>query len=243
SPGASRAFATTEAGGSHAVRALHQFSDGTIMAGTYGGGLAVFETGKFRRYKVEHGLSDDIIVSLGEDFEGNRWLGTLAGGVIKLAFNGFVSYGPADGFSELRVLSIFKATAGEVCVAGRHWQIQCFDGRSFAGVELTLPRARRTHPRAELDLHPVIQDHTGDWWVGSGEGVFRFAPVDRLKTLAIAHPKATYTLANDIVDVLFEDSHGDIWIGTHPRGIAKWERTTRTLHQYFEADGFPRDAH
>jgi signal transduction histidine kinase/ligand-binding sensor domain-containing protein len=245
-PGESGALA---AGNAHPIKALHQFSDGTIMAGTNGAGLLVFEAGGSRRYTTAHGLSDDTIYSVGEDLEGNRWLGTSAGGAMKLEPNGFIGYRQSDGLARTRTIGIFETTGGQVCVIGRQWQIQVFDGRRFGGVQLHLPPPGNASPSSGSHQYPAMQDHTGEWWIASGRGVYRFAPVDRIDGLGAAHPKHVYTtrdgLASNVVDVLFEDSRGDVWIGmtygvARPVGVvARWQRATQTLHPYSHLDGLP----
>jgi ligand-binding sensor domain-containing protein len=239
----------TEAGDVQPVWSLRQFSDGTIMAGTYGGGVLAFEPATVRRYTKAHGLSDDIIFSLAEDVEGNRWLGTSSGGAIKLAHSGFTGYGEADGLAGTRVLSIFEAPAGQVCVVGRKWHIGVFNGVRFEHVELKLPPSGTDTPSAGQFLHPAIRDHTGEWWIATGRGVHRFASATKIEALERMKPKAIYTtqdgLASNVADALYEDSHGDVWIGmTNSRTgslgvISRWKRSTQTMQVYSESDGIP----
>jgi ligand-binding sensor domain-containing protein/signal transduction histidine kinase len=239
----------TEVGDVQPVWALRQFSDGTIMAGTYGGGVLVFDGVTVRRYTMAHGLSDDIVFSLAEDVDGNRWLGSSSGGAMKLSISGFAGYGEADGLASERVLSIFETPTGQVCVVGRKWHIGVFDGRRFEQVELDLPPPGTDSPSVGQFIHPAIQDHTGEWWIASGRGVHRFARATRLEDLARMVPKAIYTtqdgLASNVADGLYEDSRGDIWIGmTNSRTsslgvVSRWKRSTQTIQVYSESDGIP----
>ena len=83
----------------------------------------------------------------------------------------------------------------------------------------------------------------GDWWVTTGAGALRYSRCT-LEELAHARPKNIYTtrdgLSGNDVFRLFEDSRGDIWISSVGRpgaGVAKWVRSTETIHPYSTADG------
>jgi hypothetical protein len=144
---------------------------------------------------------------------------------MKLEPNGFIGYGKADGFALKGTMGILETTEGSVCVIGWQWRLQCFEGQHFTGVQLNSPAASNLSPSSGTYKYPGRQDHTGEWWIATGQGVFRFAPVDRITRLATAHPKRVYTtrdgLASNVIDALFEDSRGDVWMCmTH--GVANW---------------------
>src|SRR5581483_8275915 len=91
----------------------------------------------------------------------------------------------------------------------------------------------------------VVQDHLGEWWLASGEGLYRFPSVQKFEDLARVRPKALYTtregLADNDISRLYEDSRGDLWIGSYnpPVTLARWERATGKFYRYGEADGMP----
>jgi ligand-binding sensor domain-containing protein len=133
---------------------------------------------------------------------------------------------------------------------GTRWQIAHFNGSRFENVPLRLPPASTSSPSAGQYLHPVIQDRAGEWWVATGQGVYRFPRVKRYAELANMRPKSVYTtqhgLASNVADALFEDSRGDVWISAGSRAgqiravLCKWERKTGSLHTYAqEANGLP----
>jgi signal transduction histidine kinase/streptogramin lyase len=92
-----------------------------------------------------------------------------------------------------------------------------------------------------------FQDHAGEWWIaGIKAGVQRYPKVNRIEELSQTKAKKLYTTrdglpSNDIFS-LFEDSHGDIWIGTIGSGLenlTRWERATDKFHIYGAKDGVP----
>ncbi|MGH9801052.1 MAG: ligand-binding sensor domain-containing protein, partial [Blastocatellia bacterium] len=92
---------------------------------------------------------------------------------------------------------------------------------------------------------PMIQAHDGEWWIATGEGLFRFPAVKRIEDLATVQPKAAYFekdgLANSNISRMFEDSRGDIWIGSYtpPVTLTRWERSTGRFYRYGVNDGIP----
>jgi ligand-binding sensor domain-containing protein/two-component sensor histidine kinase len=218
---------------------LLETSDGRIWVCTLDG-LAAFDGQRFRVYGTAQGLS--VVAgssALTEDREGNLWVGTLANGAMRLARGGFTSFHAPDGLEADTIYSIFADQAGRPCALTgglRKLFLGCFDGRRFTPV----------HPNTPGDIgyfgwgiHQItFQDHAGEWWVATGQGLCRFPRVDRLEMLAHTRPKAIYTKSNGLAgnDVfrLFEDSRGDVWISTIEAGgsLVRWERKSESFFDY-----------
>jgi ligand-binding sensor domain-containing protein/signal transduction histidine kinase len=220
------------------VLALLRSRDGILWVGT-DGGLARLESGRLAPYGATHGLDVRRVVSLAQDREGNLWLGTLAG-VLKIVARGFTSFDEADGLADTRITQIFEDREGALRVSTIGHVIHGFDGHAFHGVR---PNLRLPVSDAGVGRRALLQDREGDWWIPTGEALYRFPGV-RLEELAHASPRAIYTqrdgLAGLDIDVLFEDSRRDIWIGTHLPGrevVTRWERATGRFHRYSDADG------
>ncbi len=241
SPGQARWYTTAEGLANNNVQALHQYADGRIWIGTRGGGVSVFDGERFRNYRAEQGLSNRIN-TLAEDRDGNVWVGTQTSGAMKIAGGGFVSYAEGEGLGNLDVISIFETLGGELCVISGKWTVNWFDGEKFSSARLNLPRRIIDSSSSRWT---IIQDHTGEWWAATGEGLYRFPRVEHLDELAHAPPLAVYTtqdgLADNNISRLFEDTRGDIWISSYnpPVMLTRWERATGNIQRYAEADGLP----
>jgi ligand-binding sensor domain-containing protein/signal transduction histidine kinase len=229
---AGEAYAYTKADGlAHdVVRQIHLASDGRIWLGT-ARGLSLFGAQTFSNYTRAHGLSDDNIRALAEDRDGNLWIGTETGGAIKLARHGLVTYREADGLSGTQVRDIFETRTGVLCVVADNALISYFDGQKFTAIRPNLPPEIR-------QLMGVVEDARGDWWIGTGLGLYRFSGVRHVSELA--HARYTrYTskngLSSDSVTRIFEDSRSDIWLGMDSeRVLARWERAADKFHTYRE---------
>ena len=95
---------TAKEGTRYRISSLVQTSDGRLWVGAIEG-LSEFLAdgsggGRLHVYTPANGLSDVTINALCEDRAGNLWIGTEAGGAMKLAVNGFTTYEKADGLGE-----------------------------------------------------------------------------------------------------------------------------------------------
>ena len=107
-------------------------ADGTVWAGTAGGGLLRFRDGVFTRFGVEEGLPDSVICQILSDDAGNLWLGTHQGivRVAKAALNAAALnarksvlctvYGRSDGLPSLECSGGFQPAAWRG-LDGRLW--------------------------------------------------------------------------------------------------------------------------
>ena len=250
------------------VSQLFETADRRFWVATPRGLLEFFPNGdeygrRFRSYTTRNGLSNDI-TALNEDLGGNLWLGTSASGAMKLTRNGFVTYDERDGL--VHVTAIFEDRKGSVCFKGNvlgnertsvfegakldlldpnppnfHQRFGCLDGRRFNWFK----------PKAPFFSGWVmegvtLQARNGEWWVGSGEGLYRFPASDNFGQIKAASPLAVYTtkdgLAAPQVFRLFEDSRDDVWISTtspSTYGLARWERSSETMRDLANSPGLP----
>jgi ligand-binding sensor domain-containing protein/two-component sensor histidine kinase len=232
-PGEAHAYTKADGLSDDVVRQIHLAADGRIWLGT-ARGLTLFGAQNFFHYTTAHGLSDDNIRALAEDRDGNLWIGSETGGAIKLARHGLVTYRQADGLGGTYVHAIFETGAGTLCVVTDNGFINYFDGRKFVAIRPNVP------PEIKR-LTGVVEDARGDWWIGTGLGLYRFSGVRHVADLARARP-SRYTsqngLSSDSVTHVFEDSRGDIWLGMNSdRVLARWERAADKFHTY--AEGLP----
>src|SRR5262249_41584215 len=173
-----------------------------------------------RSFTTAEGLSENYVRTIAEDRDGNLWLGGVNGGAMKIARNGFNGFIHTDGLAEGEIFSLFADQLGHTCAFLRdrqgHEFIARFDGQRFASVQIDLPK--RVRNGGWGFAQEALQDVTGEWWAPTGEGLYRFPSVTRFDQLAKTRPMSVYNgktgLPADEAFTLFQDSNGDLWIGS-----------------------------
>ena len=91
--------------------------DGTVWAGTWGGGVARFDGTKWTNFTVKDGLAGNIVYSVARDPSGALWFGTNKG-VSRYDGKSFRNFTRQDGLLDDNVYAI--AIAGDVWVGTKH---------------------------------------------------------------------------------------------------------------------------
>jgi ligand-binding sensor domain-containing protein len=89
--------------------------DGRVWAGTWGGGLSVFDGASFATYTMKDGLPANHVFMLRKDPKGGLWVGTSQG-LAKFDGKSFERFGVADGLYSDNVFSMAIAEGGDVWV-------------------------------------------------------------------------------------------------------------------------------
>jgi ligand-binding sensor domain-containing protein/signal transduction histidine kinase len=236
-----RAYSRAE-GLSRWVTDIAQTPDGTLWAGTNDGLLQLVATTpdapwRGRIHSGPEGIRDEVW-ALAVDRARNLWIGRSAAGAAKLRYRGISTFDAADGLAWARWL--LETNDGDLIVLGgvtaeRGASLRRYDGRMF--VSLGWLRGKVS---TGWSWHQcLLQDRAGDWWIGTGEGVFRFDRKHKIDDIARVPATRRYTtrdgLSSNSVMALHEDARGDVWIATEgPHGLARWERRTNTFHHYPE---------
>ncbi len=241
--GAGYLFKPEEIPADGSFSAIRGTADGKIWLGTSGKGLVVYDRQGFSLYTKANGLCDDRVHSLREDHFGNLWIGSYWG-LMKLPRRGFVTYKTEDGLADTLVTNVFEDRSGVLYAEGQNWKINRFDGKRFTSATPNLPATV-----GGWRYHHVLLDHTGEWWVGTRKGLYRFPRVENLEDLSTARASSVYTkaengLPSDDVYVLFEDARGDVWFSfwsDTPGRVTRWERATGKFYHYGASDGIPEN--
>jgi ligand-binding sensor domain-containing protein/signal transduction histidine kinase len=248
------------------VNFLYQTRDGKLWVGT-ADGLFLFTPGSerlstsdgghnapgFQLYNAKNGLCDSDVWDADEDRDGNLWVASRCGAA-KVSRNGFTAYGPDDGLGSLLINAMFETQEGALTVINSAERtnrptgyfgriVNQFDGSKFTAVEPNLPSSVTYHGWGWGQT--ILHDRTGEWWIPTGMGLYRFPKVDRIEDLSRVKPQLVRTLGNDSNHVeifrLYEDSRGDIWIATAGihTGLLRWERATNSVHDLTSTTNVP----
>ncbi len=95
------------------VFSMHVSPDGRVWAGTWGGGVSVYDGKQWRNYTTRDGLSGNIVYSIAQDRSGTFWFGT-SNGLSRWDGKQWTSYSTAEGLFDSHVYAIEIAPNGDV---------------------------------------------------------------------------------------------------------------------------------
>ena len=220
---------------------LAETRDGHIWIGSPKG-LAEFDGRRLRTLTTENGLSGNSIFSLLTDRQGNLWAGTQSSGVMRIARNGFTSFRAADGLTLPSVSTLTESHGRSLlAVMGSPHQLSLglWDGGAFRNLQPRFPKEVTSFGWGAGQQ--LLQDHVGESWVATFDGLCRFPRTGSMTQLSGMRPVRRYTthdgLPGDNIYSLFEDTTGDIWIGVafhtgQHAGLARWNRREDRIEDF-----------
>jgi signal transduction histidine kinase/ligand-binding sensor domain-containing protein/serine phosphatase RsbU (regulator of sigma subunit) len=233
------------------VRAIYQDQSGVLWLGT-NGGLNQFEpaTSTFVRYQHDpandRSLSDNTVRVIFEDRTGVLWLGTDGGlNQFDPASGVFTRYqhDPADPttLSHNTVRDIYQDQAGLFWIATEGGGLNRFDLDSGT---FSVYRHDPDNPASlsHDDLSAILedQDETGALWISTeGGGLNQFDPATENFTAYKNDLADPHSLSDDNVRTVYQDSTGQLWLGTR-EGLNRFNRATGKFSHYHND---PADPH
>lgn len=92
--------------------------DGSVWAGTWGGGAARWDGKAWTNFTAKDGLAGNIVYSVAQDADGALWFGTN-NGVSRYDGKAFVNLGMKEGLLERNVYAVAVAPDGDIWVGTR----------------------------------------------------------------------------------------------------------------------------
>lgn len=176
--------------------------DGTLWAGTLGGGLYGLRNGREIQFTTANGLADDSVLSVCSDKEGNIWASTSAGTVHKITSSSMARFDSAHGLPRAPATMLLPAASGGLWLGAEDGTILRHNKGTFTIVQSSDQLRRRA-------ILTLTEGADGRLWIGSAGG--------GLACLAegVSH---TWTTANglphDFIAGVVEDTAKNLWIAT-----------------------------
>jgi len=195
------------------------------------------------RARPERSGTDAPMESLATDRFGGLWITTNAGGLlhVDVAAGGFGLFRPTgelgmdSGFVRAvhgtRDGTLWIGTPGGLAGLARLDPLGGFDRR-------TAYEPIRVPPLPAPDVRALFGDRTGALWIGTSGGLVQYElATGRLRHFR-SNPADPDAPADDIVQVIHQDTRNTLWFGVGARGLdALAHGTTRFLHfRYVEGD-------
>ncbi len=161
-------------------------------------GFFRFDGERFEGYDQSNGLEVTDVRDLLVDREGNLWIATYGGGLLRLASREMVSYTKKDGLLGNAVMSVLDDEQGGYWLSTFDAGLHRLSGDTIVSVE-TGARNSRTWCS--------LKDSNGRFWFGTSDGLLMKSSGWKLFT-------EEQGLNDNLVLSLLEDLQGRIWIGT-----------------------------
>lgn len=196
------------------IQAVFPDIDGNIWLGTSGGGLVELKEGKFSTFNKSDGLPGEMVNAVFKDSTGGIWIGTDEG-LTRFKDGKFNEITSKNGQKFKGITGITQDHEGHIWIYAGNSETGS-KILKFAENDATVEILRENvfDNRASAILH----DRNGNIWYGTSYDGLRRVGKDDIET---SFHKSD-GLADEYVDVLFEDKYGGIWIGTR-NGLSRFK--------------------
>ena len=178
----------------------------TVLFGTYSEGILAVDFRHKKRalqYNRLNGLTNNAILCLFKDREGNLWIGTDGTGVFKYSNAKFVYYTKADGLTENYVNAIAQDKKGDYWIAMRSNGLFRTDGTNTISYNFSMNKPN-TLPDNNIN---TILSASDKLYFGTNDGLCVFEN-EVFRNITGPNFSHKYILS------LYEDGQKNIWIGT-----------------------------
>ncbi|NUN08492.1 MAG: hypothetical protein HUU54_04875 [Ignavibacteriaceae bacterium] len=228
------------------IRSLYLRDNGEILAGTADDGLCFIFGNSYRYLTVSEGLPHNRIYSISEDANGNIWTATR-NGLAKIVMMNVLTYGASEGMPAKVPLSVHCDYENNLWIGTFDEGLYKLTSERFSIYDvsngllqdkvdailadkndilvgssqaLTIIRGELSYIRPAVisgrlaEITCMAYGPEGKILIGSSEGVLIY------KNLTLSSPQP-YNGIRDIVNAVFMDSKGRVWIGTNSKGVYK----------------------
>jgi signal transduction histidine kinase/ligand-binding sensor domain-containing protein len=177
---------------------------------------------RFERLSTVDGLSNALVFNILQDQQGYMWFATL---------NGLNKY---DGYK----FTVFRKTSfAFVALMAMH---EDRNGNLWVGSGSGLQLVHRgtgtaTRYSFRGDVYCIFEDRDGALWFSDSTGLYVMDLTNKTIEYSYQHnpddPMGTRSLSSNIVNAIYEQPNGDLWIGTY-KGLDYLDRKSDTFSHY-----------
>lgn len=190
------------------------FYNGGILLGTVNDGILFFKNGVFTEVPSSNsGLRSNLIEETLIDDQGNKWIATFGGGLVKYDGAAWEVYNPSNS-----ALGDDEITDLELAANGTLWIGTVNNGLGELSNGTLIQHSMQAPSVRALEL-----DNAGNVWIGFNNGGIGKFDGDTL----IRYSVAPFPHLEDVWDLAF-DNAGDLWIAVYQSGLYKFDGTTFT---------------
>ena len=231
------------------VSSFAQIDDQFLWIGTDGGGLNKLDlTTNKATEKYDLGIrgSSNAVLDLLLDNNKNLWLATWDGMVRFDPSRRFTVYkysavNPSRGPQGNQLFDLIEDKNGNIWVASFRGGVSAYlseEDRFISLFEGEEENVQLDRPTA------LLQQSDGRVWIGTeGEGIYNLEVSSDYQLLNFEHYEQiegdTTSLGNNIINIIYEDKQGGIWVGTEGGGLNKFLPESKSFIRIDKDDNLP----
>jgi len=178
----------------------------------------------FRRYSIDHGLSQNSVYAIVQDRQGFMWFATQDG-LNRFDGYSFKVFHPTPGdrttLSNGFITALAEDGRGYLWAGTDNGNLNRYDSasetfRHFRPIPGSRPREERPI------ITSLLADAQGRLWVGTSQGLARFDPDKETFNIFRNAPDDPASLSGNSISVLYESPTGNFWVGTQGAGLNRF---------------------
>jgi ligand-binding sensor domain-containing protein/tRNA A-37 threonylcarbamoyl transferase component Bud32 len=240
------------------ISAIFEDKHKNIWLGTAGNGLIRYSSGTFSLLTKADGLSDNEILCINEDREGGLWLGMAYGGINQLRDGKVTTITVKEGLTDNIIFPIYEDSKGYLWIGSNNGLNRYKDGQLihftkkngmtnniidslyedhqgfiWVGTDDGLNRLRNTPARIikvgeycrKQYVLAISEDREGNIWAGTLQGIKKIEK-NRTDCQELSEDNG---LASNVINCIYRDRSGDLWISTYRAGLTVYRDGKFTL--------------
>jgi ligand-binding sensor domain-containing protein/two-component sensor histidine kinase len=210
----------------NATNGLHQYEigvitqtrDGYLWLGT-DEGVVRFDGVQFVTFDKYNtsAIKENSVSSLAEDNEGNLWIGTRGGGILRYRNGHFTNFTTSDGLTSNYITSLLVDKNNTLIIGERNCDLMKYSGNTF---ELIASLSNSVSA-----IMSLLEDTNGTLWIGESQLQRKLSFTDSVEIISL--PK-------NQTRSLCRDNSGILWIGK-ASGLQRYDGTS--VSEFTEISG------